>query len=119
MSNAGTEPLRLYEHGHERLEVFPTGAPGQIPQRINSGLAHAHLKIYQLQFVAEFRVNDLQLLCDSQNRLIQTKADLHANHEQIEPVWQSLLKTMLAATNPPKKPHFRKKDSRDHRRCKN
>src|SRR4029079_17414113 len=77
------------------------------------GLANAHLKIHELQLLAELGVSDTQFLGDLHERLIQAKTRLHADDQQIQAVGETATELQLTAANPPDQKQFRQNITND------
>jgi hypothetical protein len=99
LSDAGTEAIGLNECTHKSANVVNTGALDEVAEGLDAGLAGAHLKIHEMEFVAEVRVRVVEILAYAHQGLIESESGLDADDGKVKGVGQSEADAVLALAN--------------------
>ena len=87
-AEAGAESIGLHQHGHQGAHVVDLGAFREVLERLHALLAGARLRADELQFASQGRIGDLQFVGDAGKRLVDARASLEADDEQVGGVGQ-------------------------------
>src|SRR5687768_7404904 len=96
LRDRGSEPVRLDQHRHERLDVLDAGPVTEVPERLIARRSRPDLQIDEADLFAEDGTDALDFFRDAYHRLVQPEAGLDAYHEKIERVRQRFLHLLLA-----------------------
>ena len=87
---ARAEAIRLNECTHQESDIVNPGSLHEIAQGLGARLARPHLKVYEMEFVAQIGVSVMKILPHAHQRLIKSQAGLDANDGQVESIRQAV-----------------------------
>src|SRR6478735_3335042 len=120
MGYGRTETFGLHQHGDKLPDELNIQALRHAAPCIQARLAGALLAIDDLEFFRQAGRADRHLLAHANHRLVNAKTGFHADHQQVERVWQGHADIGLAASHQVRKNKIGKEkscDGADQDRC--
>ena len=99
MGDGRAKTLSLHQHGDKLPDEFNIQAFRHTAPSIQTRLAGALLAIDDLEFFRQAGRGDRHFLAYAHHGLVNAKSGFHADHEQIERIWQGYTDIGLAASH--------------------
>jgi hypothetical protein len=115
LADAGSEPVRLNQHGTKSFQVVHAGSASEVAESIGAAASHVHINIGKVEFIAEVRVRCPEFLTNTHEGLIQTQTCFDTDDSQIERVSQSQLDSFFPASDQSPKYKVRQRDADEQR----